>query len=102
MSRWQRAPRQFAGALHSAQVAWSPETFLSELQQLWPSVVGPAVAAEATPTAQRAGVLTVSCSASVWAQELDLLGPEIVSRLNERTERGTVVRVRCVTMPQTA
>ena len=31
---------------------------------------------------ERAGVLTVACRSSVWAQELTLLAPELVSRLN--------------------
>ena len=33
-------------------------------------------------------MLTVSCSASVWAQELDLMGPAIVERLNGLLERA--------------
>jgi len=37
----------------------------------------------AQQTIPRGGVLTVSCTASVWAQELDLMGPSIVERLNE-------------------
>jgi len=55
------------------------------------------IAAQATPTSERAGVVTVSCAASVWAQELDLMGPEIVARLNELVGGQPVVRLRCVT-----
>ena len=58
-----------------------------------------AISAEAQPTAERGGVVTVSCSASVWAQELDLMGPVIVERLNEVLERGSVTRLRCIAMP---
>jgi len=49
--------------------------------------VGPAIAAEATPTAERGGVLTVSCSASVWAAELEMMAPELVARLNAELAR---------------
>ena len=38
------------------------------------------------PFGERAGVVTVSCSASVWAQELDLMGP-IDRRAFERSPR---------------
>ena len=49
---------------------------------MWPAVVGAAVAAEATPITERGGTLTVACRSSVWAQELDLMAPELVVRLN--------------------
>lgn len=74
----------------------APETLLAEVQRAWPSVVGPAIADQATPTAERGGVVTVSCAASVWAQELDLLAPQIVSGLNAALGRGSVHRLRCV------
>jgi hypothetical protein len=35
----------------------------------------------------------------VWAQELDLMGPAILERLNERLRAGRVSRLRCVTLP---
>jgi predicted nucleic acid-binding Zn ribbon protein len=47
----------------------------------WPDVAGPVMGAEAQPTGEREGVVTVSCASAVWAQELDLLGPDLLSRL---------------------
>jgi hypothetical protein len=44
-------------------------------------------------------VLTVSCSASVWAQELDLMAPVIIEQLNSRLRRGEITRLRCVAVP---
>lgn len=64
---------------------------------MWPEVAGPAIAAEATPTAARGGVLTIACSASVWAQELDLMAPMLLERLNAAIDDGEVTRLRCVT-----
>ena len=60
---------------------------------------GPAIAAEARPTAERGGVLTVSCSGSVWAHELDLLSPVLIERLNGLLRKGEIVRLRCLTVP---
>jgi predicted nucleic acid-binding Zn ribbon protein len=74
----------------------APATLLAEVQRAWPGVVGPSIAAEAVPTAERAGVVTVSCSASVWAQELDLMALQIVGRLNRALGGKTVQRLRCI------
>jgi predicted nucleic acid-binding Zn ribbon protein len=99
MSPSRRSPRPIAVALDLARGDWEPATLLAEVQRLWPEVVGPGIAAEATPTLERGGVLTISCSASVWAQELDLMGPEIVERLNAAIGNGRVERLRCVALP---
>lgn len=95
MSLHRRSPRSIGVALDPLQERWAPETLLAEIQQVWPGVVGPAIAAEAVAQGERAGVLTVHCSAAVWAQELDLMGPTIISRLNEHLQRGRVTRLRC-------
>jgi predicted nucleic acid-binding Zn ribbon protein len=76
-----------------------PQSLLGEVQRAWRDAVGAAIALEAEPTAERGGVVTVSCSASVWAQELDLMAPAILERLNQRLRGGRVSRLRCVTLP---
>jgi predicted nucleic acid-binding Zn ribbon protein len=95
MSR--RAPRPLAAALEPLQAALAPATLLAEVQRVWPGVVGPAIAREASPTGARRGVVTVACSASVWAQELDLMSPLLIERLNAALRDGAVQRLRCVT-----
>jgi predicted nucleic acid-binding Zn ribbon protein len=95
MSR--RAPRPLALALAPLREALAPATLLADVQRVWADVAGPAIAREATPTAARGGVITLVCSASVWAQELDLMGPQIVARLNAAIGTGGVERLRCVT-----
>jgi predicted nucleic acid-binding Zn ribbon protein len=77
----------------------APESLLADVQRAWPTAVGPTIAREAQPTAERGGVLIVSCSASVWAQELDLMAPTILQRLNRLLDSGQVSRLRCVTLP---
>jgi predicted nucleic acid-binding Zn ribbon protein len=90
-----RSPRPIALALDDVRDELAPESLLAEVQRAWPEAVGASIAAEASPTAERGGVLTVACSASVWAQELDLMGPAIMERLNAVLERGKITRVRC-------
>ncbi len=53
----------------------APLTLLSEVQRIWPGVVGAAVAAEATPTAERGGTLTVTCRSAVWPRSSTSWGP---------------------------
>jgi predicted nucleic acid-binding Zn ribbon protein len=75
----------------------APQTLLAEAQQVWAQAVGPGIAAEARPTAERGGVLTISCAASVWAHELDLMAPMLMERLNAVLRTGRISRLRCVT-----
>ncbi|MDQ6835060.1 MAG: DUF721 domain-containing protein [Actinomycetota bacterium] len=74
----------------------APDTLLGAVQRSWPAAVGEAIAAEARPTSERGGVVTVACSASVWAQELDLMAPQILIRLNQALAQGSVQRLRCI------
>jgi predicted nucleic acid-binding Zn ribbon protein len=74
----------------------APQTLLADVQRAWPEAVGPSIAAQAQPTAERGGVVTISCSASVWAQELDLMSVAILERLNGALASGTISRLRCV------
>jgi predicted nucleic acid-binding Zn ribbon protein len=92
-----RAPRPLASALAPLQQALAPATLLAAVQRAWPEAAGAAIAREATPVAERGGVVTVACSASVWAQELDLMSPLLIERLNAAIDVGDVVRLRCVT-----
>jgi len=99
MTPYRRSPRQAALAFDRVRGELAPDTLLAEVQGAWRDAVGPAIALEAQPTRERGGVLTVSCSASVWAQELDLMAPAIIERLNQRLRSGRVSRLRCVTLP---
>jgi predicted nucleic acid-binding Zn ribbon protein len=95
MSR--RAPRPLASALAPLQESLAPKTLLAEVQRVWPEAAGAAIAREAAPVSERAGVVTVACAASVWAQELDLMAPLLIERLNASIGAGEVRRLRCVT-----
>jgi predicted nucleic acid-binding Zn ribbon protein len=96
VSHYRRSPRSLDEAFASLTAEWAPATTLAAIQRAWPGTVGELIAAEAQPTAERGGVLTIACSASVWAQELDLMSAQIIPRLNLALERDLVKRLRCV------
>jgi predicted nucleic acid-binding Zn ribbon protein len=79
-----------------AVAAVAPDTLLARVQALWPSVAGPAIAAEARPAAEREGTVTVECSGSVWAHELELLAPDLLPRMNAVLDGVSVRRLRFV------
>ncbi len=94
-----RAPRRVGSAVTALADELAPNTPLAAIQRAWPEAVGELIAAEAHPAAERGGVVTVTCSSSVWAHELDLMSPVLVERLNV-SMRGTVVtRLRCRAAP---
>jgi predicted nucleic acid-binding Zn ribbon protein len=99
VTKWRRAPRQLGFAVDRLRDDLAPQTLLAEVQRVWPGAVGAGIAAEAQPTSERAGVLLVSCSASVWAQELDLMAPMILERLNQALGAQRISRLRCAAVP---
>jgi predicted nucleic acid-binding Zn ribbon protein len=100
MTSWRRSPRPLGSVVERIRDELAPQTLLAEVQRAWPEAVGAAIAAEAEPSAERGGVLTISCSGSVWAQELDLMAVAILERLNESLRTGRVTRLRCVALPR--
>lgn len=100
MSSYRRSPRGLEHALESLQSQLAPASLLGEVQRVWSRAVGAGIAAEAAPVSERGGVLTVACSASVWAQELDLMAPQLLARLNELLASGSISRLRCTTLPR--
>jgi predicted nucleic acid-binding Zn ribbon protein len=99
MTSYRRSPRPLSLALGHIRDELEPDSLLADVQRAWQGAVGDAIVAEAQPTAERGGVVTVSCSASVWAQELDLMAPAILERLNKLLRAGRVSRLRCVALP---
>jgi predicted nucleic acid-binding Zn ribbon protein len=90
-----REPRRAGLAVAALAERLAPQTLLGAVQRAWPEAVGDGVAAQAEPTAERDGVLTVTCASAVWAQELDLMAPEVVARLNALLGAESVRALRC-------
>jgi len=82
-------PRPFAAALEHAAREAAPAGLLARVQACWPEAAGPVIAQEAAPVSERGGVLTLRCRSAVWAQELELLSPDLLSRLNAALDVGT-------------
>jgi predicted nucleic acid-binding Zn ribbon protein len=99
VSHFRRSPRPVTLALEEVQGALAPDTLLAEAQAAWRAAVGEAIADQARPVSERGGVLTIACSASVWAQELDLMSASIIERLNGALGGSQITRIRCVTTP---
>jgi predicted nucleic acid-binding Zn ribbon protein len=93
MSR--RAPRSLSAALADLTSDLAPATTLARVQEVWDTAVGPAIATAARPSAERRGILTISCEAAVWAQELDLMAPELIPRLNLALGSDEIRELRC-------
>ena len=95
MSRY--APRPLAVALGNLTGALAPASTLARVQEVWEAAVGPAIAAAARPTAEHEGLVTVTCDASVWAQELELMSDALVAMLNTALGSEDVRALRCRT-----
>jgi predicted nucleic acid-binding Zn ribbon protein len=76
------APRPLARALEAAVPSAEPATLIARVQTAWPAAVGEVVAAETEPASEREGVVTVRCSSSLWASELDLMQADLAASLN--------------------
>ena len=90
-------PRPLTEALAELTARLAPASTLGRLQELWPRAAGAAIAAHATPVAERDGVLTIACEASVWAQELDLMAADLIASLNAQLGTPLVRELRCRT-----
>jgi predicted nucleic acid-binding Zn ribbon protein len=75
----------------------SPATPLAQIQSVWEQAAGSTISASAQPIKEREGVLTLACSGSAWAQEINLMADEVIKRLNEALGSDVVHELRCRT-----
>jgi predicted nucleic acid-binding Zn ribbon protein len=95
-----RAPRPIGAAVEAALGKAEPATLLAAVQSAWPDAVGEAIAREGTPVAERDGVVTVACRSATWAQELDLLGTQILAQIRQNLPEGSVLEALRFTASQ--
>jgi predicted nucleic acid-binding Zn ribbon protein len=74
----------------------APATLLAQVQAAWKEVAGERLAVAAAPVSERDGVVTVACESGVWAQELDLLAPDLLARLEAALGARSVTKLRFV------
>ena len=72
-------------------------TAIQELTATIAPATGAAISSAARPTAERDGILTVTCAAAVWAQELDLMAVDLVQSLNAALGEDAIRELRCRT-----
>ena len=90
------APRALSTALEHVARDVAPDTMLARVQAAWPGVAGERLAQAAAPVSERDGVVTLACESGVWAQELDLLGADLLHRLKEALGARSVTKFRFV------
>jgi predicted nucleic acid-binding Zn ribbon protein len=90
------APRALSAALEGVVRDVAPDTLLARVQAVWGEVAGARLAEAATPTAERDGVVTIACESGAWAQELDLLGPDLLGGLERALGARSVTKLRFV------
>lgn len=66
---------------------------------LWAETVGAAIADRAHPRFLRQGVLFVEVSSSAWANELNMLKPKLLAKLEARLGKGVVKDLRYQVAP---
>jgi predicted nucleic acid-binding Zn ribbon protein len=94
-----RRPRPAGEAVSRFVEGLAPQTTLGAVQRVWPQAAGPVIAEQATPTGEAGGVLTLTCTSASWAQELDLMAPDLIGRLNAALGDERVRSLRCQTVP---
>ena len=95
-----RKPLRPAGpAVKGFVEALAPAGTLASVQAVWSEAAGPVIAAQANPTGEASGILTVTCSSAVWAQELELMSVALIGRLNEALGEDRIESLRCQSVP---
>jgi predicted nucleic acid-binding Zn ribbon protein len=90
------APRPLATALDRVTPGLAPPSKLARVQSVWADVAGPGMSVEAEPVSERAGTVTFACRSAVWAQELELLSPDLLEGLNGALGGASLTRLRFV------
>jgi predicted nucleic acid-binding Zn ribbon protein len=95
-------PHALRHSVRAIRARAEPKTLLAATQSAWRPAVGERIAREARPLRERDGVITVSCAAATWAQELDLLQDELLGRLNEAVAPRRISALRFIVGDESA
>lgn len=70
-------------------------TVMSGLATKWETLLGSGIAGHSRPDSIRGGVLTVIVESSAWMNQLSLLSPDIIAKLNEGLgDEGQITELR--------
>lgn len=81
------------GGLLSAR-DWHQRAAVGAVFGNWPEIVGPQLAAHTRPETFDDGELVVEADSPAWATQVRLLAPQLLKRLAEELDDGTVRKVR--------
>jgi predicted nucleic acid-binding Zn ribbon protein len=84
VSRARKSRPELLGSLVARvleDVGASDSARVMRIAERWEEAVGAEIAAHCRPTALRSGVLEATVDSSVWCQQLQLRGPEIIEAL---------------------
>ncbi|MGI8523414.1 MAG: DUF721 domain-containing protein, partial [Nocardioides sp.] len=76
-----------------AERGWATDAAVGAVMGRWPSIVGPEVAAHATPVSYEDGELVVQADSTAWATQIKLLAPALLARLADELGAGIVASV---------
>lgn len=99
MSSRRRHLRPAGPSIRGFAESLAPAGTLASVQTVWEQAAGPTVAEQARPTGEVGGVLTVTCSSAVWAQELELMSTSLIDRLNSALGEDRIKSLRCQSVP---
>ncbi len=73
---------------------WTPRVAEGTVFGQWSTVVGEHIAAHATPTALREGVLSVSAETTAWATQLRMVQAQLLAKIAAAVGDGVVTSLR--------
>lgn len=73
---------------------WSPRVAEGTVFGQWRTVVGEQIAAHATPTALREGVLSVSAESTAWATQLRMVQAQLLAKIAAAVGDGVVTSLK--------
>ena len=76
-----------------AERGWQTDAAVGGVMGRWASIVGPEVAAHATPVTYEDGELVVLADSTAWATQIRLLAPALLARLADELGAGIVSAV---------
>lgn len=78
----------------SLRKGWSEKVSTGRLFAEWPSIVGPEIAAHATPEKLEEGILYIRAESTAWATQLRLYAGDILRKTSATMGRGQIRRIK--------
>jgi predicted nucleic acid-binding Zn ribbon protein len=89
-------PARLDAAIHTlvADTGWEKAVTTASVLGRWAQIVGPELAAHASPGRLADGELEVLADSTAWATQIRLLAAELIRKLNAELGAGSVLRVK--------